>query len=1029
MIRFFAVLFILIQLSVGHAEEVCQPVSAIPVDPAFERLALQLTNGCTLLDVKIEKEEGTRTEMHSKYWAGDKNWRKDIDVPLYDELKSEELCKCIIRNKAVNDERVPENKRDAFNNQQLNASIGKTLNLAMADLYGNITKFKNLNLPKSNPPEPSDLHSQSMSLCSPDVLKSEIESLQDACPNAKSSFPAKLKEIFGTEVIAELPGKIREASVAADKNGCLPKHQYMHLKSSNTSARSALEIFNIDAPFKQFFMNTSELATQDKLNDLLSYDILFNLGYQDEDFRKAVQQRINSLGKATATEVFDDIYNDKKILEQAVGSLDGKCREFKANIKTFLCADGTPKLSSLPLSLLVNDAVDGHNDVNPIIKQSMRDHFIGKLSCDPEPVLSPDEKKLNDYVQSTKLFRATTENPVSDASTSDYARFNDTFCGDRKTVLSGELPAMMKEFFDKKKLSNINLDTFFAKPDIYNVLGIRINSNANPAITKDPLFQPLDGLPEISSEAWAQIRPKLKDTGLSDIEIDSLYSIIEMQTNIRSRAVNELREEIAKKYPNVPSLSPADLDGLLRDTSEVDYKLRFMNPQAVELRNEISNLYAAQQTARLERFDSVQNPVNNVVETPVQVPVVPVTGDENVKQPVAAVTTPDNSTTPTGNPAKTSGLTISSTSGRSISGSGTSLSGSSLNSSSSSSASSSPRLSGRSGGGASDQSDSSISGSTSSSSRVSSSGDDLTSKRLMEDIKRVEDEIARNRAKFNNVSNAFRNAQNSTSNTSRTNNRARTGNGSQYNYPRNVPFRTPDGDYYTPNAEGDELSSASNDPAKAPESSNRSSGRSGSNGGVGGSAAPGTTATIGSVNFGSASSGAAGNSVDSGNGRRPANAGAEADIRKQLNLAPFEYHRYIPHSIFDVVGSVDKVVLLLGLEGKSFKTIEAIEEIDPKTEKINIRYIERTFDFVPAGNFTSFKEAFSSKEGRIKAFQTYFSFERTKENLKLSKKYSLATREVSKEEVPHSHVLKIQDYVLSDAEIRDTMNEVMELLK
>lgn len=1007
-------------MSVGMAEEVCQPVNATPIDPAMQKLVNEMTGACTLQDVKNKKTGLTRQDLWyaNEYWAGVKEKRIEIDMGIYEEINSEELCSCLQENKRFNEIRVPENKKELFSKQQLDNSVSNTLKIAMNDLYSNITKFKNLNLPKS---DSNSLHYKSMSLCSPEVLAQEIASLKDSCPGGRSSFDTKVKEIFGADAPSDIPLKIIKSAITFDSNSCLSKHQYLHLRSSNLHAEIALGFFQ-NQKYKHLVTNGHD---QTKIKDLVSYDLFFNLGYRDEKFRKDFGSMMDTLGTDNTAEIYDDIYNEPKALQLAMTSLEEGCREFKANVTTFLCMEDAPKMNSLPLSLLVNDFVNGEQ-TDPVTAQSMRDHYVNKLSCGKGArKLNPDEQKLNDYIQSTKLTQLNTFNPVGEGKT-EYKDFNDTFCGNRTLAAAQDLPAMMKDFFDSKKAAGIDLNAFFTNTENMNQIGLKINTNENPPISIGPNV-PVDRVPEISPYGWKELNARLLATGLSQNEINQLYSIIEMQTNSRARAVIELREEFTKKYPDVPQMSPADLDGLLRGSPEVVSKLSMTNPQAMYAKDDIDRLFEAQKSARQDRIDGVSNsaPSTNVsptvatsTDTPAETPT-PVTTP--TAQAGSTESEAENVTTWKKTP---SGLTVTSTTqdsrGTRGSTNGSQSSSGSISNSGSSAFNGSRSIASSGSNSATDDS------SSSNTTRTSQTGRNSRNSEMDSEIKRIEDEIRRSRERFNRTSKTI-NDLNSTVNSNATSgtrrNRAATSFNNGYNYPKNVPFKSKDGDYYYPETQGSELSSAADTVnGKKSDKSSRLGG-----GGAGSSAAPGASTGISSLSMGGG--GALSGGGRSGPNRDPASVISEAQAREDLKLAPYEHYKYIPHSIFDIVGSIDKVVLLLGLEGKSFKTIEAIEEYDESTEKVTVKYIERTFDFLPEGKFEEFRTRFATKKARIETFENFFTYPRNKENLKISKNYSLATKEISKKEVPHSFVMKIENYILSDAEIRATMKVAMENLK
>jgi hypothetical protein len=310
---------------------------------------------------------------------------------------------------------------------------------------------------------------------------------------------------------------------------------------------------------------------------------------------------------------------------------------------------------------------------------------------------------------------------------------------------------------------------------------------------------------------------------------------------------------------------------------------------------------------------------------------------------------------------------------------------------------------------------------------------------MQDEIDKIKGEIAKSQQDYNVASRAFKNQTrlNELSNTPQSGGSFASGGNrnTSFSYPKNLPVKTANGDYYYP--EGSELSSKKGKEAggagKVAGANGVSGGAPGAAGGSAGAAGKGGAASggegVGGVDM-NALAGIGGDLAMTAPGRGPASVEETVDdIKKRMKLSAFEYHKYIPHAIFDVVGAVDKVVILLGLEGKSFKTIEAQEVVDKVTQKLVVKYTQRTYDFVPEGEFEEFKEFFVNKDEREKAFLAYFNYPRNKDNLVVSKKYAKATKEISKESLTHNYVLSIQNDIMSEDEIRKTIHGAMELLK
>ena len=158
-------------------------------------------------------------------------------------------------------------------------------------------------------------------------------------------------------------------------------------------------------------------------------------------------------------------------------------------------------------------------------------------------------------------------------------------------------------------------------------------------------------------------------------------------------------------------------------------------------------------------------------------------------------------------------------------------------------------------------------------------------------------------------------------------------------------------------------------------------------------------------------------------GRELTDKEKEEAERKRLNLASFEHPKLIPYGYIDFQGSIADVVVMLGLEGKRFKTIEMVSEFDKKTQKQKENFYVRTFDFVPQGEFEDFKTDFETKEAREIAYKAYFSYPRSKSSMKASKKYASATREISKEQISYEEYIKLKYDILTEDHIRDILNK------
>lgn len=1036
---FLLVLFTILTNAYGQSVVDCPESPG--QDTPFYDAALKFTSTCSTFDLKMRREGIEAGSSSYGFYAGQAaKERGQFDLPLFSSSTSEEFCNCLISNK-FNEIRVPEKSKISFNEKHIEMAVAETFKKTLKNLFLNVIKFKNLNLSE-------DLHNKSKTMCSPDLIVKSVKELN--CPGA--AFDEKVQNIFGTGGIDNYAStmKLDYLGLNTANKACISKQEFLRLRSADKLSNFALPFAKSSTTTIREVIHTdgSDFDTV-QFPNLLSYDLLFSLGYQYPEFNKDLRDVLQAkYEKSKILNVSETIYTDQDVQDSAYNAIEKNCGEMKEHLKSYFCGSPDSAVDAKNLSLIVDAHFKDSEDQDPNEFQSTKDYFTGKYACASRTPATPGNKKFNEFLESSTLTNRVIPDVTSDDRSSEYSKFNAQFCNGRgkdgSIIQVSDLTAMMKEFIDAKKNAtpSIDLRKFFEDSSVISSLNLKINIDSIPTFTRHPIQE--DGvtrLPEIASAQYSQtmavITDKLNKMGLSGEEIQQLYTIIQMQTNARNNEIRVVTEKFRKLHPEMKDISPVQIDGMLQGYSTSNMGVTQQYPSTVAALSDVQKIYLDEQIKRQERFDlnnfTTDRPAvadtgpitarREALETDVVEPIIDNNGENQPAPSTAATETSREGKTESKKQAfsgnSSSGLTISAGgAGASYAGSGSGYKSSSSSSYSSSSGSS----------GISDSSDTSSSSGSSNrpsfddySSSGSGSVSRTTTSRLDDDIRRMQEDIERGRKEFEETSRRLKNrpgGQTVASNT--TTRRSRP---SGYKYPKNVPVKDVNGDYYRPEAEGSELSSASNSKEKETFSTDAVA-----SSGVGGGGPESRAAGRGGpVSFGGGGLGGGGGGSAS-SGRGPASAGA-AVSSFIANAAVFEFNKYLPHSIFDVMGSIDKVIMMLGLEGKTFKTIEAIEETDPATGKIIIKYYERTFDFVPAGQFEKFKDLFSSKETRTETFKQYFSFPRTKENLPLSKKYSLATRQLKKEEVPHSYVLNIQNYILSDDEIRDTINEAMENLK
>lgn len=995
----------------------------------------------------------------------------------YSRVNDDELCKCLESAK-FNKEVVPFFRKRSFNHYEYDYSIRKKLNHSLNDLISNFTKFNNLLLSKDHP---GSLLEEGQKLCDFKVFAEELKKLQKDdvnCPAPPGFKDKRLQDIFGTTNMDEMPMKLEKKGNEVSPKSCISQNLYLNLRSSNGAASTGFGyIKNLDSDtFKEAFHNPENDSLKTPLKDLLSYDVIFNLAYRDPDFYKNIKDKIRGVKNPFS------LYSDPDVLKSAYKSLNNSCLQLTSSLKQYLCAGEYPDMHPAVLNLHLDDYFKNERD--PVMKRSMRDFFTWDFACNENKSAIRTRRSAKDFLEGNKLrlskreptqldkeieqqvlIKMATKDVFAKDSSSDYSKFNAMFCQGREGTkikpeeLSGELNEMLKSYILSKS-SMVDIQGIINSAEI----GIKINIDGNPMFTlADKAGLEAGKLPHISQIKWEQlIAPHLK--GLSEEEKGQLYAMIEMQTNRRFTEMEDLK----KKLGGGPyeSVTLAELDGITRGDKTVTEAVKerlltqasaFMGPSQkdqniIDPINHITKRHGDIQQDILVNENLVQDLLfSNTSVDAVRAQAAAYNNNDGTYQRLASDSKPskthgfasDSSSaedpktetpTPTQGPASVTPKEIPEITSYSNIQNDSTVTSSPVSSSfseakfqNSSTSSSIEKLK-----------DVYDPGPSSDRPRTESS----KSSALQDEIKRIKDEIAKSQADYNSASEAFKDLNKiatptSVSQTSSSRSTPAGQPSSNYRYAKNLPVKSTNGEYYNPENKGSELSSKSGaqsfaEAGKKSHNGDKASGAAGAAGASdasGGTGGAGGAGAAGGISGTGASVAGVGGQVED-KGRGPASVEeTEEDIKKRKNLASYEFHKYIPHAVFDVVGSVDRVVLLLGLEGKTFKTIEAIEEVDKDTQKLSIKYYQRTYDFVPEGEFEEFKEEFSSKESREKAHEAYFSYPRTKDNLTVSKKYSKATREVAKEVVTHNYVLKIQNDILSEEDIRNTINKVMEQLQ
>lgn len=979
----------------------CQTDAIQPVDTPITPLAQRLSRNCSFTDLYTTRNgEAPDTESFNP---------RSIEHLLYESSNNDELCECLNSPGLLLDTLpTPEVQIQPNAIEQATLSVFRE---ELLNLQANVAKVKNLNLHSS-------LHESSKDLCSAAQIQSEVQKIKQKigspdCQISEGIFNSRVQPLFNglPEQISE---KLNEMAVNVPTGYCISRAEYARLRSSNSFAYIGLRLFRKGAGS----LFNQALIHDDTFSAMLPYDVLFDLAFRYGDVQEKIHQRYAVLSEnLNPFEVVDAIYNDLDVQKAVFEGVEKQCGDFTKNIERYICNPRDVKLEPKTASLVSSISL-GKYYTEPV-KQAVIDFVTKNNSCKQPAELGGHDKLLNDYIQERGLQSRLVQGPFSENNQSDYNRFNQQFCGNVPQPFKPEyLSDITKQFIQQKQSQGNNLLAVLSSDETAGLLGFKIDLNADPVIVPD---LPDGEFPKMDKNRWDMVKDQLN---LSEEDTAQLYALLEMQTNSRSRELADLKRQYEGANPGIPELSPQAYDQILRSPPGTVIQIPGTNQTIVV--NSVQQTYQQQQDHRQERFSNSSSnnrssTVNNFAaamatqvgstaaklnETniPAQEASETQVSTDNVAE-LSNKRSPVTQATVVGVPAVSGISGIGTSSGSVVSSVKTEIDRKQK-----------PVVS----------SVSSSDTSTTSPTRVDTSAAD----KIKTEIKQIQDEIAKKQQEFDSNNRSIqrltklRDAASSTPDTS-----AQTTFRQSYNYPRNLPVRTESGQYYQSDAEGSELSSASGIPESSfvtnkPQVQERSS-RSGSVG-----SASTASASVSKGGSGGTIGATGGGATSSAGGRGPASVDSKDEkLREELNLPVYEFPRYIPQSMIDMMGSIEKVVLLLGLEGKQFKTIEAIEEIDPNTGKPRIRYYERIYDFVPGQKYSEFAKAMKDKTERAKLYETYFTYKRSPASLVKSKSYAKATKEVHKEEVLHSYVLENQNKILSEEEIRAKIAASMELLK
>jgi hypothetical protein len=233
-----------------------------------------------------------------------------------------------------------------FKKEEYDKTIRKKLNASFNDMVANFSKFNSLILTKEHLGNLIDEKeiSKGGGFCNVDTITSKVEEVRKlegsaSCPSPKGFMDDRIKEIFGTNNMKELPTKLKKNLDEVDKNSCMSQSLYLNLRASNgASSIGFREIVDNKLPQNKFksFINEASTSQNNALKDLLTFDVFFNLAYRDDVFYQRLQENIEFKEKNGDRRY--DIYNDKETLTEAYSAINRSCNKLVKNVASFLCS-------------------------------------------------------------------------------------------------------------------------------------------------------------------------------------------------------------------------------------------------------------------------------------------------------------------------------------------------------------------------------------------------------------------------------------------------------------------------------------------------------------------------------------------------------------------------------------------------------------------------------------------------------------------------------------------------------------------
>lgn len=919
------------------------------------------------------------------------------------------------------------------------------------------------------------------------AFKSEVSALGLGCNTNPSKLKSRASAVFGVNSnnLNELDNldKIIKTNLgnvdSEDKKFCFTKTDYMNLRLSNGASDTYFfklkESVNIDVLRNRIDYPTDQdfgsiFKNKEMLKDLLTYNPIFSVAFRDPNFFSYIRKKIYEYERSGKN--LYQLFQDRDVNTRAYASINASCNRFVDNVKKFLCNDKIPALHPRTMQLHLDDYLS--NKVSSSIeREALRDYFAYNYACIKAPIVENPEGKtlklngkeyinplkyndykkslMDDYLADITSIKNNTKDLIKESDNSDIADFNNAFCPQDASISSPldsrDLSSMTKSFIASRDKDGA-LSSYLQGEEFSNKTGLRINLSTNPISfdVADEILYNEGKLPNISQEKWNLIAGELAKRGLSASDSKQLYNIIEMQTNRRYSEIEDLKYKLRQSNPETenltfrqihdivyppsapraspdknnslvsnessPPLSP-EVENLVRTRFEavrndqalnLDYAqdLVFARRKPEDIQTEAkvyaanNNTYDANYSARLKGEQGLAqqtipwgNP-QGVKESAEKITrsqqneapraTTPAQTDEAPPVRSSVVNTPSPITPSTATPSATRQEPQRKEISQETEARGQALvrDAASLN--------------------------------------QAKSGE---LDRLNKEAQSIKDEIEKYRRQTASTNREIRQIEKD-QRISEITNSMRPATSGQTRAPASSGV-------YQPSQIG-ETSSSSNTTGSpdekavtgAQDSKTINDQTSNSEGKANNETSSG--AKINGKDLGKISSNLGGISDGLVAPGDKNNLSIE-DTKKKFNVKKYEYPKIIPHALVEVLGSMESLIIVLGLEGMKFQTIQV--EIKDKLET----YVLRDFDFVPTGEFETDKELFKDPEQREILHEKYFVFPKTAGSIKISKRLAKFTKEVSQQKVSKSFILQIQNRILNEQQIREEILKFSEKVK